>query len=159
VEIRDFTKNISEWTGVRRQKGQASPMEKLPSSTNNQSNKHKYSTSLAVIFPAIFGIRWVFQLIKEWDSLPYRNLKIVIAFAAFFVFVLAVVLVDDLLARAGIQRPIRSGVWASVILGPVIGLEAFSRWGQPVWSQIIGFTSAVLAFGMIYLLDKARHGA
>jgi hypothetical protein len=126
---------------------------------NNRKQKRAFSTSPAIFFPGIFGIGWIFQLIKEWSGVLYRSLGTVIAIGIFFVFILAIVLIDDLLARAGIQRPIRSGIWASAVLGPVLGFAAFSQWGHPIWSQIIAFASAILTFGVIYLLDRARHGA
>ena len=109
-------------------------------------------TNSSIIFAAFFGVWWV----SHWD-VPSIRLEGVLAFGVFFAFVLVAVLIDNLLARMGVQNYARSGIWASAMLGPLIGFAVFDRWGYPVLSQVVGFASTVLAFGVFYVLDKAQH--
>ena len=108
-------------------------------------------------FPALFGLRWMLELASEWSGLS-EFMKTALVIGLFCVALIVIILIDELLARAGVQGSIRAGLWSSAVLGPVVSFESLSQWGHPVWAQVLGFASSVLMFGTIYLISKRRWG-
>ena len=129
------------------------------SPNSNTKPKDQTSPSLGIFFPAFAVIRWIFYLTKEWGYAPYRGWGIALSLGMYIGSLAGVFSIDYLLARAGIRRTIRSGVWASAFIGPYLGLAAFNAWGHPVWSQVAGVAGTVTAFVITYLVDRLRHGA
>jgi hypothetical protein len=58
------------------------------------------------------------------------------------------------MSRIGLERPIRSSLWLSAVLGPYVNLITYNLWNSPVVSHIAGFGTAILTFILSFLLEK-----
>jgi hypothetical protein len=125
-------------------------VETSQDSKNNQVQQQPNVNSLGSALAAWLAFRWFVKFLSTGSS---DNLEKWFAFGLACGFVLVIFLVDILLTRIGVRKPVRSGLWASLVVGPLLGLDVFSRGEQLIWSEAVGFGSALLAFGIFYLLD------
>ena len=112
------------------------------------------SSSLGFFMTGMFVFLWASDLTLRLGYHPTRGLGSLIFVSFGLALALIVILVNSLLARTGIDRTVRSGLWLAAVLGPYIGLLVQSRWKNPTLGHLAGFGSAVLAFWISLLLDK-----
>jgi hypothetical protein len=112
------------------------------------------STTLGYFFTGLFILFWS-------SSLTYilgYDLRKVIGSLVFigFVFILAFViwLLIRIMAIMGIDRPTRSALMLTAVIGPYIDLAVFHQWNSAVISHISGFLASIFAFLLSLLLDK-----
>ena len=124
-------------------------MENRPPASNR---KPGYDFGISSGFVAFTAYRWASTIVQERGQRPSVQvgpmLGIALGFSA------ALLLVDYVLWRWGFTKAIRSGLWAAAAIGPHAGAVAWVELAHPVWSQVIGFTSTILAFVAFYCLDR-----
>ena len=118
------------------------------------SDHPPYRPAVGAFLLGLLGYQWVAAILKGWGYVPYRSPGLFIGLALFIGFALSALLVDFLLARILPQQALRSALWFSAVLGPYAGLLAFSTWGEPIASHIVGIVTTLLAFGLGYFLEK-----
>lgn len=122
------------------------------SSTESGPQKHTYNFGIGGGFAAFITYRWASTIVQESGSKPSQRFGLVIGLAIGFAIVLW--LVDWVLWRVKLSSRVRSGLWAGAAIGPYAGLVALEMLAHPVWSQVIGLVSTVLAFTAFYFLDR-----
>ena len=113
--------------------------------------KHRPS-GYVVAISAVFVFRWSTILVNGWGYAPYQGIGIAMTLGVMIGFLLALLIIDQILAYSGIEKTVRSGVWFSAMVAPYTGITTMEIAG-PVWSQAAGFVSGLLAFAAIYFLD------
>jgi hypothetical protein len=120
----------------------------------NSIDKPRPSTSLGYFFVGLFTLFWAssltnllgFDLRKGWGSLVFIGLAVLI--------ILPVIIIVRLMARIGLDRPIRSAFLFSAVIGPYVDLVADHAWNLSVVSHMLGFAASILAFLASLLLDR-----
>lgn len=69
-------------------------------------------------------------------------------------FSAVLLLVDILFWRVGLELPVRTGLWAAALFGLYAGQVARVELGHPVWAQVMGVCSTLLAFLLFYFLER-----
>ena len=87
-----------------------------------------------------------FDLKKGFGSLVFIAVGLTLTFIA--------LLIIRLMAKIGIDRPTRSAMMLSAVIGPYVNMAAYHAWESPVISHIAGFIASILAFLLSLLLDK-----
>lgn len=113
--------------------------------------QHRVS-GYVVAISAVFVFRWSTNLVRDWGYAPYQGIGIAYTIGVMIGFLVALLLIDFVLALSGIPKTVRSGVWFSAMVAPYTGITTMEIAG-PVWSQAAGFVSGLLAFAAIYFLD------
>jgi predicted regulator of Ras-like GTPase activity (Roadblock/LC7/MglB family) len=121
-----------------------------------KSSHPKYEFGTSSFLVAFLSYPWVSHLVREWGYVPYGGTGIAIVFGMGLGILLTVQLIDYVLARVGLEKPIRSGIWLAAALGPTSGFTVLNEWGHPVGSHVVGSLSTVLAFGLGYFLDRRK---
>ena len=68
---------------------------------------------------------------------------------------LTTIFLNKLMSKIGLDRPIRSALLFSALVGPYVFLTTYNSWNLPVISHIVGFFASILTFIFSYLLDTA----
>lgn len=105
---------------------------------------------------ALVAYRWAATIVQEWGQKPSQQTGTVLGIA--LGFAIALLLVDYVLWRLQLSKAIRSGLWACAAIGPYAGLVAEAALAHPVWSQIAGFGTTILAFLLFYNLEQGLEG-
>lgn len=128
-------------------------MTENPLSTGNNSRPQRtYDFGIGGGFVAFTTYRWASTLVQEWGWKPSQRFGTVVGIGV--CFIIGLLLIDYVLWRWKLDRAVRSGLWASAVIGPYAGAVAWEELAHPVWSQAIGLVSAVLVFVAFYYLDK-----
>jgi hypothetical protein len=112
------------------------------------------STTLGYFFVGLFIMFWStslttllgFDLKKGFGTLIFIGVGLTLTFATIFI--------NRIMSRIGLERPIRSSLWLSAVLGPYVNLITYNLWNSPVVSHIAGFGTAILTFILSFLLEK-----
>jgi hypothetical protein len=119
------------------------------------------STTLGYFFAGLFILFWSsslttllgFDLKKGWGSLVFLGVALLLTLLT-LVFI-------RLMAILGLDRPMRSALLFSAVMGPYAYMAAYHALNQPVVSHVIGFIASILAFLASLMLDrllsKATH--
>jgi hypothetical protein len=59
------------------------------------------------------------------------------------------------MVKIGLERPIRSALFLSALVGPYVNQTTYNSWNLPVISHLAGFIASILTFTISYLLDTA----
>ncbi len=119
------------------------------------TNQQRASTTLGYFFVGLFILFWS-SSITSFLGLDLKN-----GFGAlFFVFIglsltCITIYVNKLMAKIGLERPIRSALFLSALIGPYVYLSTYNAWNLPVISHVAGFFASVLTFVLSYLLDTS----
>jgi len=117
-------------------------------------DKPRASTTLGYFFVGLFILIWStsltnilgFDLKKGYGSLVFIGVGISLTSAA--------LLIIRVMAMIGIDRPTRSAIMLSAVIGPYVNMATYHAWESPVISHIVGFIASILAFLISLLLDK-----
>lgn len=120
--------------------------------TDPPPRRRPYEPSMSGILIAVVSYRWIAQQVKAWGYVPYRGLGIALTLGLGLGVLAAVLLVDYALARVGIEKRIRSGLWLAAAWGPAASLTVWNEWGHLVWSQVAGIAGTFLGFGLGYFM-------
>lgn len=120
--------------------------------TDPPSRRRPYEPGTGGILIAVVSYPWIAQQVKAWGYVPYRGLGIALVLGLGLGVLAAVLLVDYILARVGMEKRIRSGLWLAAALGPAASLAVWNQWGHPVWSQVAGIASTLFGFGLGYFM-------
>ena len=117
-------------------------------------DRPRASTTLGYFFVSLFILFWSssitnmlgFDLKKGFGSLVFIVVGSTLTFFA--------LLIVRSMAKIGIDRPTRSAMMLSAVIGPYVNMAAYHAWESPVISHIAGFIASILAFLLSLLLDK-----
>lgn len=111
------------------------------------------STTLGYFFAGMFILFWSsslttllgFDLQKGYGALIFVLIGLTLTFTIFFL--------NRIMTKIELQRPIRSAVLLSALIGPYVNLATYNSWNLPVISHVAGFFASILTFIISYLLD------
>ncbi len=119
------------------------------------------STTLGYFFAGLFILFWSssltsvlgFDLKQGWGTLVFVGVGLLLTLPTlFFIRVMALV---------GLDRPTRSALLFSAVMGPYAYMAADKAWNVWVISHISGFAASILAFlaslGLDRLIDRTLH--
>jgi hypothetical protein len=86
-----------------------------------------------------------FDLKKGYGALIFIVIGLTLMFTTIFI--------NRIMAKIGLERPVRSALWLSAVIGPYINLTTYNSWNLPVISHLAGFFASILTFIISYLLD------
>jgi FtsH-binding integral membrane protein len=86
---------------------------------------------------------------------PLEGLGIIIFFSIGAGFIISSIFINTILTKLGFEKPLRSALWFSALVGPYISIVAINNWDNPALSHITGVVTAILAFVLSYFLDRA----
>ncbi len=112
----------------------------------------KFEPSVSGIFIVLI-FPWISGSLKSMGYVPYRGMGLAIGLAQALLTALLVLGVDYGLARLGLAKPVRSGVWWSAMFGPLTGFAVFNEWGSQMWGQVTAVVSTLAAFALGYAVD------
>jgi len=117
-------------------------------------DRPRASTTLGYFFVGLFILFWSsslttmlgFDLKKGFGSLVFIGVGLLLTFSA--------LLIIRIMALIGLDRPTRSAIMLSAVIGPYVNLSVYHAWNSPVISHIAGFIASIFAFLISLLLDK-----
>jgi hypothetical protein len=112
------------------------------------------STTLGYFSVGLFVLFWSSSLSKQtgfnlnsiWGTLVFLGFVVILTLTS--------MLIVHILARLGIDRPTRSALLFSAVIGPYVNMLTARAWNISVVSHILGFLAGILAFLTSLLLDK-----
>jgi hypothetical protein len=112
------------------------------------------STTLGYFFVGLFILFWSSSVtnILGYDLRKVSGSLIFIGIV--FVFTLVTWSLIRLMSIIGIDRPTRSALMLSALIGPYVNLVVYQGWNSLVISHISGFIASIFAFLVSLLLDK-----
>ncbi|MCP4604884.1 MAG: hypothetical protein GY847_30915 [Proteobacteria bacterium] len=111
-------------------------------------NRLPRQTYKLVNYSLFLAFAWGRNLAKELDLGTLEWMGMGLGFS------LAILLIDYLLARIGMQYPTRLGVWTSAGFTPLVVQSASEKWESFALRWILGGGSVVLSFIVAYLIVK-----
>jgi hypothetical protein len=116
-------------------------------------DRPRASTTLGYFFLGLFILFWSsslttllgFDLKKGYGALIFIVIGLTLMFTTIFI--------NRIMAKIGLERPVRSALWLSAVIGPYINLTTYNSWNLPVISHLAGFFASILTFIISYLLD------
>jgi hypothetical protein len=118
-------------------------------------DKPRHSTNISIFFIAIFIFIWSSTLTNLLGYVPLEGLGIIIFFSIGAGFIISSIFINTILTKLGFEKPLRSALWFSALVGPYISIVAINNWDNPALSHITGVVTAILAFVLSYFLDRA----
>lgn len=117
-------------------------------------NRPRASTTLGYFFVGLFILLWSSSLTR---MLGYNLSRI--SGSLIFILIgsgLTIVAwsVIHIMAKIGIERPVRSAILLSAVIGPYVNMATYNSWNSGVVSHIAGFIASIFAFLASFLLDK-----
>jgi hypothetical protein len=117
-------------------------------------DRQRASTTLGYFFVGLFILFWSsslttmlgFNLKKGFGSLVFIGVGLLLMFST--------LLIIRIMAKIGLDRPTRSAIMLSAVIGPYVNLAVYHAWNSPVISHIVGFIASIFAFLISLLLDK-----
>jgi hypothetical protein len=117
-------------------------------------DRPRASTTLGYFFVGLFILFWSsslttmlgFNLKKGFGSLVFIGVGLLLMFST--------LLIIRIMAKIGLDRPTRSAIMLSAVIGPYVNLAVYHAWNSPVISHIVGFIASIFAFLISLLLDK-----
>jgi hypothetical protein len=112
------------------------------------------SSTLGYFFVSLFILFWSSSLINQ-TGFSLKNIWGILVLLGFIlIFALITLLIASVLSILGLDRPTRSALFFSAVIGPYVDLLVEHAWKISVISHILGFLAAILAFLSSFLLDK-----
>jgi hypothetical protein len=104
------------------------------------------STTLGYFFVSFFILFWSSSLTTQ-TGFSLKNIWGILVFLGFIlILTLIILLIVSVLTSLGLDRPTRSALLFSAVIGPYADLVAEHAWKIPVISHVLGFLAAILAF-------------
>ena len=132
-------------------------MQSYAKSWMKSLDRPRASTTLGYFFVGLFILFWSssltslldFTLNKEYGALIFVVIGLTLTFTTIFM--------NRIMAKIGLERPIRSALLLSALVGPYINLTTYNSWSLPVISHMAGFIASILTFIFSYLLDTTME--
>jgi hypothetical protein len=112
------------------------------------------STTLGYFFTGLFILFWSSSItnLLGYDLSKISGSLIFIGFLSVFGFTMW--LLVRLLAIIGINRPTRSALLLSAVMGPYVDMAVYQKSNSAVISHISGFLVSIFAFVISLILDR-----
>ena len=118
-------------------------------------DRPRASTTLGFFFIGLFILFWSssissllgFEVKKGYGTLIFVAVGLTLTFT--------IILVNRFMVKIGLERPIRSALFLSALVGPYVNQTTYNSWNLPVISHLAGFIASILTFTISYLLDTA----
>jgi hypothetical protein len=117
-------------------------------------DRPRASTTLGYFFVGLFILYWSSSLTSLLGYKINQGLGVIIFVGIGAGLFLVTFFTNRLMAKMGLDRPVRSAIWLSAVIGPYVNLVAFHAWQSPVLSHLVGFAAAVGSFLISIFLDK-----
>lgn len=112
------------------------------------------STTLGYFFAGLFILFWSSALTHGLGFDVNTVLGALVFTGTLFILIFLMWLLIRLMAGFGINRPTRSALLLSAIIGPYVYMAIYQQWNSVVISHISGFVASITAFIFSFLLDK-----
>jgi hypothetical protein len=106
------------------------------------------------IFLGGVGALWAPHVTQSLGYTPAEFQTMLVTLAAIIGLGLAGIAGDHLMARAGIDKHTRFGIWTGAIFGPYAASMGATAWGHPTLSHMLGVAVTVFMFGFGYHMHK-----
>lgn len=106
------------------------------------------------IFLGGVGALWAPHITQYLGYMPAELQTTLLTLAVIIGLGLAGLGGDYLMARAGIDKHTRFGIWTGAVFGPYAANMASIGWGHPTLSHMIGVIATVFMFGFGYHMHK-----
>jgi hypothetical protein len=118
-------------------------------------DRPRASTTLGYFFIGLFILFWSssisstvgFDFKKGYGALIFVAVGLIMAYT--------ITLVNKFMEKIGLERPIRSALFLSAVIGPFVNQTTFNSLSLPAISHIVGFIASILTFIISYLLDTS----
>jgi hypothetical protein len=112
------------------------------------------STTLGYFFVGLFILLWSSSLTTMLGYDIKRVSGSFVFIGVGLVLTLATWVIVRLMSTIGIDRPTRSALLLSAVIGPYVNMAVYYAWNSGVISHIVGFIASIFAFIVSLLLDK-----
>ena len=112
------------------------------------------STTLGYFFAGLFILFWSSALTHALGFDVNTVLGALVFTGTLFILIFLMWLIIHLMAGFGINRPTRSALLLSAIIGPYVYMSVYQQWNSVAISHISGFVASIGAFIFSFLLDK-----
>jgi hypothetical protein len=116
-------------------------------------DRPRASTTLGYFFIGLFILFWsssITSLLGFDFKIGYGTLIFV---TLGLTLSLTIIFINRFMEKIGLDRPIRSALFLSALVGPYVNLITYNAWNRPVISHIVGFIASIFTFTISYLLD------
>ena len=116
-------------------------------------DRPRASTTLGYFFIGLFILFWsssISSLLSIDLKMGYGTLIFV---AVGLILTFTIIFINKFMVKIGLERPIRSALFLSAVVGPYVNQSTYNSWNLPVISHIAGFIASILTFTISYLLD------
>jgi hypothetical protein len=117
-------------------------------------DRPRASTTLGYFFVSLFILFWSTSLTTILGFNLKKGLGSLVFIGVGLSLTLAAMLVIHLMAKVGVDRPTRSAIMLSAVIGPYVNMAVYHAWESPVISHIAGFIASIFAFLISLLLDR-----
>lgn len=116
--------------------------------------KPRPTTTLGFFFVGLFILFWSSSITSLLGYNLSKGPGAFIFIGIALLLSILTILLNHVMSIIGIERPVRSGIFLSSVLGPYVNMLAENAWKSPTISHIAGFFASILAFLLSYLLDR-----
>ena len=116
-------------------------------------------TTAGYFFVCLFILFWSSSITVLLDFDIKNGYGTVIFIVIGLSLTLVTIYINKMMSKIGLERPIRSALLLSALVGPYVNLTVYNSCNLPVFSHIAGFLASVLTFICSYLIDTSmgRH--
>jgi hypothetical protein len=137
------------------------PENKIDAAMQSYANKWmkslshpRASTTLGYFFVGLFILFWSSSLTRQFGFDLKKGVGTLIFIGTLLLLSFSAIFVNNIMAKIGLERAVRSALWLSAVIGPYVSLTTYHKWNLPVVSHISGFAVAILTFNLSFQLDK-----
>jgi hypothetical protein len=116
-------------------------------------DRPRVSTSLGYFFIGVFILLWSSSISSLLGFKFNVGQGVIIFVAVGLILSLIIIFINKFLVIINLERPIRSALFLSALIGPYINLTTYNSWNLPVISHLAGFIASIMTFTISYLLD------
>jgi hypothetical protein len=117
-------------------------------------DRPRISTTLGYFFTSLFILIWSSSLMHIFGFTVETLLGSLVFIGILILLIFLVWLLVHIMANLGINRPTRSAILLSAVIGPYVFMAIYMRWNSTVISHISGFMTSIFAFILSIFLDK-----
>jgi hypothetical protein len=112
-------------------------------------------TSPGYFFVGLFILFWSSSITVLLDFDIKNGYGTVIFIVIGLSLTLVTIYINKIMSKIGLERPLRSALMLSALVGPYVNLIVYNSFNLPVISHIAGFLASVLTFIFSYLFDTS----
>ena len=122
---------------------------------NENKNDTRFAINSGLIFVLVMSLGvYARYFLKFTGDYQINNVPVLPLILMTIGLLLIVIITEVILLKTGCPKSIRSSIWYGLSIGPIAGIWMFEKGGSLLEAITIGAIIFVLAFTVIYLLDR-----